>query len=831
MTLSSNPITTLRLKLAANGYSPIPVTSPDPNDPQAGKKPAIRDWVNPKARTPEEIASWEFSYSNAGNTGLVCGHLVGIDIDVDDEVAANLILDAVLELLGAGAPVRFGRKPRALILCRTEVPFKKKFSKEFVLPTGLLAKVEILAEGQQCVVGGIHPKTGSPYVWRDISPMNVPFDHLPLVDEARLAHIIKSSEDTLHNIGAQSRDEVAEQEKKGKARAQYRSGPVDPAVVSEALEFIPNDAAHYDFWLRVGFALHNGLGEAGFKLWNDWSKQSKKHNDAFTLKTWEHFKQDGGITIGSLFFHATQNGWRRAQQDGERSVVYVVTGKLHEAVDAAEQALINSPIEIFQRGGALVRPVRAPISDRSRFDSENLKLLTVTEDWLSETFMRVAQFQRVKEQTGEVVPMNCPPQIVKAYLSRVGEWCLPVLKGLVHAPTMRADGSIISSAGYDQASCLYADFDPVLFADTPQSPDKTEALRALASLKSFFNTFPFVSDADRSVAIAAILTGLTRHLFPTAPLFGYSAPVAGSGKSLLVDLTSIILTGLPASVLSPGRTQEELEKRLGAALIQGASVISLDNCTDTVFSAFLCQVVTQSRVQTRILGQSKNVEVLTNTLLLATGNNLTFAEDMTRRVLLCSLDPEVERPEERQFDIDIVAEVKRYRGQIVASCLTLLRAFFLAGMPKTNKTLGSFAEWSKFIPAVLVWLGEADPFVTVERVRDNDPVLARNQSLLNEIDALFGPRPFTVAELITEAKTRDNGTMGGYVYAYSELHQILSEFSGGKDSLDASRIGKALWKLDGRRYGSMMLKRLNGRGGKRRWQLIGATQKGVLNIF
>lgn len=820
MTSSVPLITELRLKLFANGYSPIPVTSPDPNDPQAGKKPAIRDWSNSNARNAEEIAAWAHRYPNAGNTGVVCGRLVAVDIDVDDQPAAERILEAILDSVGLDAPVRFGRAPRALILCRTKTPMKKRASKEFILPNGLAAKVEILGEGQQCVVDGIHPKTGSAYLWKDGSPMTTAYFDLPEVGEGQLSTMLARSEDILRDIGAQPRETIVKQEAVGKEHARYSTGPVDPSLVGEALECIPNDDADYDFWLRIGFALHDGLGAAGFRLWNEWSKKSKKHDDAFTGKTWSYFKHGGGVSIGSLFFHAFKNGWRKPIQADERPVVRVVSGCLHEAVDAAEQALLDSKVEVFQRGGVLVRPVRMPRPDSSS-NLETLKLLTVSEDWLNESFMRVATFQKVKGDTGEVTTVNCPPAIVKAYLARIGEWRVPLLNGLVHAPTLRGNGTVIASPGFDRESCLYADFDPASFAQIPNEPNRADALKALNCLKSFLATFPFLSEADRSVAIASILTGVVRHLFPTAPLFGFSAPVAGSGKSLLVDLVSIIVTGQPAAVLSPGKTEEELEKRLGAAFIQGATIISLDNCTEPVNGAFLCQALTQSRVQMRLLGQSKNVEILTNALMFATGNNLAFAEDMTRRVMLCSLDSGVERPEERQFDGDILQEARVRRGELVAAALTILRSFWVRSTPPKSLILGSFAEWSNLIRGALIWLDQVDPAQTMARVRENDPELERNLSLINEIQSLKGSKRFIVAELVRLACERHVDPFGEKVLTKPELHAILKDISGSKEILCSQRIGKALAKMSGRIYGSRRLIRHKPSGGKVFWQLVG----------
>ena len=66
--------------------------------------------------------------------------------------------------------------------------------------------------------------------------------------------------------------------------------------------------------------------------------------------------------------------------------------------------------------------------------------------------------------------------------------------------------------------------------------------------------------------LGAMLTALDRRSMATAPLHAFTAPVAGSGKSLLVDIAAALTTGQPAPVISQGRTEEELEKRLGAAL-------------------------------------------------------------------------------------------------------------------------------------------------------------------------------------------------------------------------------------------------------------------------
>lgn len=205
-----------------------------------------------------------------------------------------------------------------------------------------------------------------------------------------------------------------------------------------------------------------------------------------------------------------------------------------------------------------------------------------------------------------------------------------MLTGIINCPTLRADGSILDLPGYDAQTGLLFDPQEVRFSALPRDPDRDMALRALAYLKDLISTFPFVAEGDRAVALSAILTALVRRSLPTAPLHGFNAPTAGTGKSMLVDLASLIATARPAPVIAQGKSEEEMEKRLGAALIAGDVLIAIDNCEEPLGGELLCQTMTQTSLKVRILGKSVNAEVPSNAAIFATGNNLTFEGDMRR---------------------------------------------------------------------------------------------------------------------------------------------------------------------------------------------------------
>src|SRR5262249_27140501 len=159
-----------------------------------------------------------------------------------------------------------------------------------------------------------------------------------------------------------------------------------------------------------------------------------------------------------------------------------------------------------------------------------------------------------------------------------------------------------------------------VFPPVPSHPSKLDAQKALEQLRQPIATFPLVTDADRSVALAGMLTVLDRRSMTTAPLFAFTSPAAGTGKSLLVDLISVLCAGRLMPVLSQGKSEGEFEKRLGASLLAGDACISIDNCEQPLSGALLCQALTQGELNIRVLGYSRNVSTAMNASIFATGN-------------------------------------------------------------------------------------------------------------------------------------------------------------------------------------------------------------------
>ena len=856
-------LTALRLQLRANGYRPVPVVGAHVNTKSAGKKPLLTDWQTICIDASEQdIERWSKTLRSSTNTGILGGEVIGLDLDVLDPALSVALAALAVERLGHSPLQRIGREPKTLFCYRLALPIAKIQTPDLFFPDGTKAKVEVLAQGQHFVGFGIHPDTRAPYRWPEKSPLDFPAAELPTVTQELLQAFVTEAEQVLRDAGGRTSAEIKADAKGEKVRekqdqkrerkggriiAGLRSGDKPSReLVADALDYVPTDL-EYDEWIRIGFALYHGLGDSGADLWESWSSRSSKDDPAFTAKKWASFASGRSITIATLFFIATEKGWRRpssrqraseqasteqgAAAPERRPTIRIAGGNLPAVVSAAEQAIIAANMGLYQRGSLVVRPATTRVAVADGKQTAATRLVPVKSHHIAELMTRAAIFERFDLRSEDWVPIDCPQRVSDVYLARDGQWKLAVLAGVVSCPVLRPDGSILETPGYDAATGLLFDPQGATFSPVPTNPGKDAAADALVALKTLIKTFPFVTDADQSVALSAILTAVHRRSLPTAPLHGFSAPVMGSGKSMLVDVASEIADGRSAAVMALGRTDDEAEKRLGAALIAGDAIVSIDNVDRPFGGELFCQALTQTTLKVRILGLSKLAEVPSNAAMFATGNNLTLAGDMTRRAIMCSLDPGVERPELRKFDRSPLDMVRADRDLYVSAALTILRAFHVAGRPRQVAPIGSFEEWSSWIRDTLIWLGQADPVVTMEKARANDPQLEALIAVTSQWAEVIGyDVRVTVKGLIDSATEQAESVDADNYYSrkpatrtfkHPEFREALLTAAGDGGAINSRRLGRWLGSNQNRLVDGCKLVSDGTQGGVVIWKLIG----------
>jgi putative DNA primase/helicase len=507
-----------------------------------------------------------------------------------------------------------------------------------------------------------------------------------------------------------------------------------------------------------------------------------------------------------------------------RPIIRLVAGAYKAIAEDIEAAMIKAGLPIFRRANRLVFPVVRNVEGANGVMTKAAQLEEIGTE-LMRQFMELAvrRFERFDVKSNKWMPTKPPEDIARLELARVADWPFPEIAGVIVTPTIDRRGRLVDVEGFDPSTGLFLAHLP-LMPVIPEQPTKEDAEQALKELKSLLGEFVFVDEASRSVALSGLITPVCRGAIPLAPMHSASAPEASSGKSLLWDTASAIATGRACPVVSAGRTVEELEKRLAAIMLKGQPIVSIDNVNGTLSSDLLCQILERPRVEIRLFGTLKSPDVECRTTWMCTGNNLRVVGDLNRRNLTTRMDTDVERPELRTFAGNPVATVMRERGRYIAACLTIVRAYIVAGMPEKKDPLASYREWSDMIRSALAWLGQHDPVETMQSMRENDPTLEQRRMMWA---AWPGATEYTAADLIKLATPVAGEQSYGNTTAGKELREALLAVAAGKSGdVNPTRLG--CWLRDNQDKqleGRKLIRVGKDRTNKVLWAILSPMQK------
>ena len=495
-----------------------------------------------------------------------------------------------------------------------------------------------------------------------------------------------------------------------------------------------------------------------------------------------------------------------------RPAIVITNRQLRELTEEFIEALLphNNPPRLFHSGGQLARIVR---DDTGRLRIEFLKV-----DGVRHLMSHVADWMR---ETNQGLKSTNPPVVVAKDLL-VREWDeLPALTGIITAPTLRPDGTLLDQPGYDPATGLYLDPDGLLIPALPEHPtdDDVAAARDLL-LGDLLGDFAFVDEASRANALAMVLTIGLRDCVPgLVPMALIDAPVMGSGKTFLVNIAALIATGRPARLTAaPTDNDEELRKRITAILLQGEKIIVFDNLSTTLTSSLLSQALTSNHWSDRILGYSQMMNIEPHVTWVTTGNNITLGGDLPRRCYPIKLDPKVAQPWKREFQRPNLDEwVLENRGRLLGAILTLARAWFDRGRPTDDAPQwGSYQPWTRMMHGIMSVArvpGFLDNLSELTEATDEESLGWLR--LLTACREHFGQRYFASAEMAVYLQ-----------FSGIELPPTLAASLGmAKDGqMQASRLAKRLRTIVGRRWNETGLRLErgpeDGHTKSARWRLV-----------
>jgi hypothetical protein len=772
----------------AKGWQPLPL-------PHGEKAPILIEWQHLAVDDGNIDSLFAVDPSNIGiRLGAPSNGLVDVDLDCSEAIAlAPSFLPPTTTFGRASKPA--SHRPYVARPCPKTAQFKDVDGKMLV---------ELRSSGGQTMFPpSVHP-SGEPVTW-DAHPVEI-----TEVDGDRLVHQVE----TLASVVLVARHWPAVGSRQDAAMALAgcllgRGWP--PEQVEHFIDTVARAAGDEEADKRVDCVsrtydvMQRGEAVTGFSTLKDII------GDAVTAK----LKKWLGIKPGVVAAKKSSRSKRRAAAHGERPIIELGPDEMR-ANDEGIQALATDP-DIYQRGGILVR-VQVGDAGLGPAGVEPARIVPLASATLRERLTAVADWVEPKvlrDGSCELAPAHPPAWAVAAIDAR-GAWPgVRQLIGIVEAPTLRPDGTVLEVPGYDpQTGLLY--LPSTTFPPVPAAPSRDDAVAAANELLDLVADFPFASPAGRSGWLSALLTPLARYAFQgPAPMFVIDANTPGTGKGLQVNIISVIVCGGTVAPTPQAENEAEERKSITAAAIEGRRLIVVDNLVRPLGSGALEAVLTSTRWRDRVLGLSKLFEGDVLATWLATGNNVAFRrKDTIRRVVHVRLETPLERPETRTgFKYpDLIGHVRAHREQLVVSALTVLRAYCAAGRPDMGLTpWGSFEGWSGLVRAAVTWLGLQDPADTRDELAQiADTEAAALVDLLTGweelcIELKVADKGCTVAQAIAELEKDEAAAYAGHgagsrAMKHMQLRDALGELvptSPGRLPT-VNRVGKKLGELRNR---------------------------------
>ncbi|NIL64326.1 hypothetical protein [Salinispora arenicola] len=347
-----------------------------------------------------------------------------------------------------------------------------------------------------------------------------------------------------------------------------------------------------------------------------------------------------------------------------------------------------SDSEMNNDGPAQVRPVNdSSLASRITYTYGCYRMVKKGEDW--------EPVQATYPRPAARIPLDVPDMLPN----------LRTLRGVIHTPIVRPDGSLLEAPGYDPATGLLHLPEPGLTVPrVPDQPTDSDIRDAAKLLLEMIDGFPFVNPHHRANYLGTLLTPLLRALTPPPyKLHAIEAHQPGSGKTLLANLSRHIHGGVFRAEMPDDDT--ELRKQITAILsITTGPVVVLDNVSGALKSSTLAGLLTTDLWDDRPLGSTAWTRSTNDRLWTVTGNNISIGGDLPRRAIRTIIDPGQPNPELRTgFAItNLEAWVKERRGELLCALLTLVRAWVAAGKPlPVERASDSYAQWIRTVDGIL----------------------------------------------------------------------------------------------------------------------------------
>lgn len=384
-------------------------------------------------------------------------------------------------------------------------------------------------------------------------------------------------------------------------------------------------------------------------------------------------------------------------------IIQVNNRQIRDVLTDTLDALVQNAKDIFTQQGELVW-VLIPDHD----DEQTPKIKRHNEDSLRIKLGECANY--VAETKDTIKQVNPPREIIRSVLSK-GQWKLPELVGIIETPVFRDDHTLLDTPGYDtQTRKFYVPGPGLSKLAIDEKPTQRDAARAVDFInEELLHDFPFIDRASWANMLALLLTPIVRNIIKgCTPMAMINATTAGTGKTLLCELVSIITTGRYGAMLGAPQREEEFEKVLVSAFACGTNLIIFDDVNIVLKANALHRALTSQIFAGRLLGLSQNGLFPVESTFMCSGNNIRVAREIPRRCYWININANTEMPWLRNNFRKKMIKIwtTENRGYVIDALLTIVRAWLVANRPQGHyKKIGTYESWSEIIGGILTYAG------------------------------------------------------------------------------------------------------------------------------
>jgi hypothetical protein len=669
--------------------------------PLSGKKPTLGGWQKRPRETLDEALGWAARQNVGLRTGAASGVVV-IDKDPEGDISG-------LDLPGT-VTANTGRPGAIHLYLRCSQPIGNSVGK-------LAPHIDVRGDGGQVVFpGSVHPDTGRRYEWAEgLEPWTVEMAELP-------QHII----DRLNARDAPDRPSKPSPAPPGQAKARRYAAvalKLEVAAVCAAQDGTRNSTLN-----KAAFNLGT-LVASGYLDRETVESQLRQAAESVGLG-----RQETAATIRS----GMESGLEHPRRVEIRSTAgqdvpaprprrdYILTPGPHKddqgryteqsVLDFAQAVLAELPEEAIYRKDFIPGEILGECGRRQWVE-------------FSENRMRIVVDGHVK--LGKWVTSRKTGEQVMVYQACGKDAAGVVIAHARQAPSVR---ELTLMVGYPVYGPGFVRVQPGwhdgLYYDEP------EELRGIEPevdcevihnvLHDLVVDFPFKSDSDRQNFFGLMLTPIVAPAIDgNRPMHLLHSPLERTGKTKLAEeVFGGIILGRQTPAMQITEREEEREKRIIAMLIQGETLMHLDNLPTFIDSPSLSSLITAHTFGGRLLGFSRNVKLPNNLTLVGSGNNVQASGEVAKRIVPIMLQPATAHPEARRDfqHPDLRAYVRSQRKAVLSCLLGLVENWLAAGRPMHEDRLGGFESWSGAVGGILqvnglkawrgnerAWQAQADP--------------------------------------------------------------------------------------------------------------------------